>query len=89
MIRRLLSDAWEGLKLTWGEWHMIVCGLGDGLALKVGEKIPPIQETPDDYKETDFYAILAREAWYYKISMGIGRFIWGVLIAITFMEVLG
>jgi len=73
----------KGLLLTWAEWHMIVSGLGDGLSLSKAEKIPTIQETEDKHKDTDFYAILAREAWYYKIGMGIGRFAWGVLIIVA------
>jgi len=81
--------ALRGLLLTWAEWHMIVSGLGDGLALSKAEKIPTIQETEDKYKVTDFYAILAREAWYYKIGMGIGRLAWGGLVIAGFYITFG
>ena len=32
VMQRLLGNAWEGLKLTWPEWHSIVIGWGDGVA---------------------------------------------------------
>lgn len=79
----LLKDIWECIKLTWDEWHMMVSGWGDGAALNRGERIPTIQET------TGFYSILAREAWYYKFGLGLGRLIWGIIGAIVLVGVLG
>jgi len=81
MIRRLLSDAWEGLKLTWAEWHMIVCGWGDGAAFNKAEKIPSLEEMKTRNDVRDFYAILAKEAWYYKFGLALGRLTWALIIA--------
>ena len=82
MIQRLLSDAWEGLKLTWGEWHMIASGWGDSVAFNKAEKIPNLEEIPEDRNnECDFYAILAREAWYYKFGMALGKLTWALIVA--------
>lgn len=84
-----LKGAWEGVKLSWAEWHMIVSGWGDGAALKKGEKIPPVQETTEEYKQTDFYSILAREAWYYKFGMALGRLTWALIIAKLLERLIG
>ena len=88
-MRRLLSNVWKAMKLTWDEWHMIASGWGDGVALNRGEKIPTIQETTEDYDETDFYSILAREAWYYKVGVALGRLTWAIIGAIVLVRVLG
>ena len=73
---------WKGLIITPNEWHMLVCGLGDGFGWRKAEKIPSVSEfTEEQLKdETNFYAILAQEAWYYKIAFGIGRLAWGGII---------
>jgi len=84
----ILKDIWECIKLTWDEWHMIVSGWGDGAGLNKAEPIPTIQETEEKFKETDFYAILAREAWYYKFGLGLGRLTWGLVVAIVLIKVL-
>ena len=84
----ILKDIWECIKLTWDEWHMIVSGLGDGAGLNKAEPIPTIQETEEKFKETDFYAILAREAWYYKFGLGLGRLTWVIIAAIVLIKVL-
>ena len=83
------KNVWNTLKVTWPEWHMIVSGWGDGAALNKGERIPTIQETADDYKETDFYAILAREAWYYKVGLALGRLMWAWIIGSVLVRLLG
>ena len=83
------KNVWETLKLTWPEVHMVVSGWGDGAALNKGERIPTIQETTDDYKETDFYAILAREAWYYKVGLALGRLTWAWIIGSVLVRLLG
>jgi len=83
-----LQSAWEGVKLTWDEWHMIVSGWGDGVALNRGERIPTIQETPN-YQDNDFYAILAREAWYYKFGLALGRLTWALIIGVLLERFIG
>ena len=85
----ILKDIWECIKLTWDEWHMIVSGWGDGVGLNKAEPIPTIQETEEKFKETDFYAILAREAWYYKFGLALGRLTWVIIAAIVLIKVLG
>ncbi len=85
----ITKNVFETLKLTWPEVHMLVSGWGDGAALNRGEKIPTIQETTDDYKETDFYAILAREAWYYKTGLAGGRLTWVWIVASVLVRLLG
>lgn len=80
----ILKDLWP----SWNEWHMIVSGWGDGTALKRGERIPTVQETEDNHKDTDFYSILAREAWYYKFGLGIGRLTWALIIASLLIRLL-
>ena len=85
----ILKNVWEGLKLTWPEWHMITSGWGDGAALNKGQTIPTIQETADNYNETDFYAILAREAWYYKFGLALGRLTWVLIIGSLLVRLLG
>ena len=84
-----LKSIWEGMKLSWDEWHMIASGWGDGAALHRGEKIPTIQETTENYKDTDFYSILAREAWYYKFGLALGRLTWLLPIGILLERLLG
>ena len=85
----ILRDIWECIKLTWAEWHMIASGWGDGAALNRGEPIPYTQKTTEDYKETDFHSILAREAWYYKFGLALGRLTWAIIGAIVLIRVLG
>lgn len=85
----IFKNVWETLKVTWPEWHMIISGWGDGAALNKGQRIPSIQQTADDYKETDFYAILAREAWYYKVGLASGRLTWALIIVILLVRLLG
>ena len=89
MIRRLLSSALGGLGLTWDEWHMIASGWGDGAGLSKAEHIPSVQNTPEDHQDNDFHAILAREAWYYKFGLALGRLTWALIVAsllIRFLE---
>jgi len=89
MIKRLLQATWEGLKLTWDEWHMIASGWGDGASLKKGETIPNLGEVQDPHDERDFYAMLAKEAWYYKFGLALGRLTWVLIVAsllIRFLE---
>ena len=88
MIQRLLS-IWEGLKLTWDEVHMIISGLGDGFALRKGEEIPKLSDVKEKHDPCDFYAILAKEAWYYKISVGLGRLTWALIIASLLIRFIG
>jgi len=83
-IKDFLNDLWP----NWDEWHMIVSGWGDGAGLNKAEPIPTIQETEEKFKETDFYAILAREAWYYKFGLAMGRLTWGLIVAIVLVRVL-
>jgi len=43
----------------------------------------------DRNDECDFYAILAREAWYYKFGMALGKLTWALIVAallIRFIE---
>lgn len=68
---------------------MMVSGWGDGVALNRGERIPTVQETEDNHKDTDFYSILAKEAWYYKFGLGLGRLMWAIIGAIVLAIVLG
>ena len=85
----IFKDILECIKLTWDEWHMIVSGWGDGAALSRGERIPTIQETVEEHKDTDFYSILAKEAWYYKFGIGLGRLTWAIIGAIILASLLG
>jgi len=88
MIRKILSFAWEGLGLTWDEWHMIASGWGDGAAFNKAEKIPTIQDNQEGHQDNDFYAILAREAWYYKFGLALGRLTWALIIACLIIRIM-
>lgn len=66
---------------TWNEWHAMVSGWGDGVAFNKSEKIPNLKEIPDKPRDDDFYAIIAMEAWYYKVGMALGRLTWALIIA--------
>lgn len=80
--RRLGLEIDEGMKLTWDEWHMIVSGWGDSAAFNKAEKIPNLEEiNKGRNSDCDFYAILAREAWYYKFGMGLGKLTWALIAA--------
>jgi len=85
----ILKDIWEAVKLSWDEWHMMVSGWGDGAGFNKGERISTVKETEDNHKDTDFYSILAREAWYYKFGLGLGRLTWAIIGAIVLIGVLG
>lgn len=78
----------EGLKWTWWEIHAFVSGIGDMLAFNKAEKIPKLDETPEQPKDDDFYAIIAHEAWYYKMGTGVGRLIWGGIIIACVFEII-
>lgn len=73
MIQKL-RDIWEDIKLTWVEWHAVVIGLGDGLAFTKTDWSRIREYCPND-------KFIEGELHYYKISVGIGRLIWGILIA--------
>ena len=86
----IFKDIWECIKLSWAEWHMIVSGWGDGAALNKGERIPSLEEiSKDRTRDDDFYAILAREAWYYKFGLALGRLTWAIIGAAVIVRVLG
>ena len=65
---------------TWEEWHALASGWGDGAGLSKAEKIPNVKDLPEKPREDDFYAIIAREAWYYKVGVAIGRLTWPFVI---------
>lgn len=74
-----------GLLLTWAEWHCIVMGLGDGLAFNKSDMPSGLYDYPLD----DYRSILIKEAWYYKISMGVGRLLWIPAIYFTVVAIIG
>lgn len=74
MIRQLLSGAWEGLKLTWAEWHAIIIGWGDGVAFTETDWVKISILCPNDKG-------IEGELHYYKFGLGLGR--------LSFMAVTG
>ncbi|MGQ9545907.1 MAG: hypothetical protein ACUVTR_01910 [Dehalococcoidia bacterium] len=73
---------------TWCEWHAMVSGWGDGVALNKSEKIPNVKEIPENPRDDDFYAIIAREAWYYKVGVALGRLTWALIIICLLIRLL-
>ena len=73
VMQRLLGNAWEGLKLTWDEWHMIVCGWGDGVALT----------------QTAIANLIEGELHYYKFGLGLGRLTWALIIGLLLIRFIG
>ena len=65
---------------TWEEWHALASGWGDGAGLNKAERIPDVKEISEEPKEYDFHAIIAMEAWYYKVGVASGRLTWPVVI---------
>lgn len=65
---------------TWNEWHAMASGWGDGVAFNKAEKIPKLEEIPEKPRDDDFYAIIAMEAWYYKVGVALGRLTWALII---------
>lgn len=78
----------EGLKWTWWEIHAFVSGIGDMLAFNKAEEIPNLLDTPENPEDDDFHAILAHEAWYYKMGTGVGRLVWGGIIIACIFEII-
>jgi len=76
MIRGLLKSAWEGLLLTWAEWHMIVIGWGDGVSF-----------TKTDFKILD--EEMQGEVHYYKFGSALGRLTLVLVIALLLRRFLG
>jgi len=70
-----------GNDFTWNERHAMISGWGDGVSLNKSERIPKREEVPECEDPSDnFYAIISREAWYYKVGVGLGRLTWALLI---------
>ena len=65
---------------TWNEWHAMASGWGDGAALNKAEKIPDVKDLPEKTTDDDFHAIIAREAWWYKVGVALGRLTWPFVI---------
>lgn len=80
MILKLLKNAWEGLKLTWDEWHMIVCGWGDGIAFTRTS----IEELIEAYGKD-----IVKEKHYYKFGLGLGLLTWALIISLVLIRLLG
>ena len=66
-----MSDTWGGLKLTWDEWHMIVCGYGDGVAFTT---------TDIDTLTFVYGKDIRKELHYYKFGLALGRLTWALII---------
>jgi len=77
MIKQLLSDAWEWLKLTWAEWHSIVIGWGDGVAFT--------KTHWEDIEDEE----MRGELHYYKFGTALGRLTWALIIASLLIRWLG
>ena len=69
---RLLSNIWEGLKLTWAEWHATVIGFGDGVAFTT-TNWPMLSLFYEDGIEGELH--------YYKFGLALGRLTWVLIIA--------
>ena len=76
MIQKL-SSAWEGLKLTWAEWHSIVIGWGDGVAF-----------TKTDWNDIEDEEMQG-ELHYYKFGLALGRLTWALIIVKLLIRFLG
>ena len=61
-----LKNAWEGLKLTWAEWHSIVIGWGDGVAFHKTEWHRMDVYYPESEK-------MEQEYHYYQFGLALGR----------------
>ena len=72
-LQRLLSNAWEGLKLTWDEWHTIVIGWGDGVA----------------FTKTAVVNLIIGELHYYKFGLALGRLTWALIIGSLLIRFMG
>lgn len=77
---KLLKDAWEGLKLTWEEWHAIVIGWGDGVAF-----------TKTDWKTISqiYGREMEKELHYHKFGLALGRLTWALIIASLLIRLVG
>lgn len=79
----------EGMEFTWNEWHAMISGWGDGVSFNKSERIPNINEIPENPRDDDFHAIIAMEAWYYKTGVALGRLTWGLIIASVILKITG
>lgn len=86
VLKKLGRPVSKDLELSWHEWHALVSGWADKVAFNKSERVPNLKEIPEEPKDDDFYAVIAREAWYYKAGNAFGVLTWVLLIR-CFLEI--